>query len=90
MEVYGVSEPQFALNPLLWVGDGTHAATETTQILNPILSHSRNSRPANSFFFFLPRAALVAYGGSRARGLIGAAAAGLNHSHSNARSESHL
>ena len=34
-------------------------------------------------FFFLPfRAAPVAYGGSQARGRIGATAAGLGHSHS--------
>ena len=39
-----------------------------------------------SFF----RAALTAYGGSQARGLIGVVAAGLRHSHSNAGSEPHL
>ena len=47
--------------------------------------------PVYSFFFFfflcLFRAAPGAYGDSQARGLIGAAAAGLCHSHSNARSE---
>ena len=37
--------------------------------------------------FCLFRAALEAYEGSQARGLIGAVAAGLRHSHSNARSE---
>ena len=36
------------------------------------------------------RAAPVAYGGSQARGPIGAIAAGLHHSHSNSRSEPHL
>ena len=43
-------------------------------------------------FFFLAvfRAAPAAYGGSRARGLVGAVAAGLHHSHSNARSEPSL
>ena len=45
----------------------------------------------NFFFVFcLFRAALAACGGSQARGLIGATAAGLCHSHSNARSEPHL
>ena len=39
-----------------------------------------------SFVFFF-RAASKAYGGSQARGLIRAIAAGLHHSHSNARSE---
>ena len=39
------------------------------------------------FFFGLYRAAPVTYGGSQARGLIRAAAAGLHHSHSNAESE---
>ena len=39
-------------------------------------------------YLFSPlRAAPVAYGGSQARGQIGAAAAGLRHSHSNTRSE---
>ena len=46
------------------------------------------------FFFFFAfcrfRAAPMAYGGSQARGLIGAVAAGLHQSHSNARSELHL
>ena len=32
----------------------------------------------------------MAYGGSQARGLIGAVAAGLHHSHSNARSKLNL
>ena len=40
------------------------------------------------FLFF--RAAPVAYGGSQARALIRAAAAGLHHSHSNTGSEPHL
>ena len=37
--------------------------------------------------FLLFRTALEAYGGSQARGRIGAVAAGLHHSHSNAGSE---
>ena len=41
-------------------------------------------------FVCLFRAAPVAYGGSQARGLIGAVAAGLRQSHSNARSEPRL
>ena len=41
-------------------------------------------------FFFLFRAAGVAYGSSQARGRLGAAAAGLRHSHRNAGSEPHL
>ena len=50
---------------------------------------------ANSFFFFvvvvaISWAAPSAYVGSQARGLIGATAAGLHRSHSNAGSESHL
>ena len=46
--------------------------------------------PGPHFFvclFLLFRAAPAAYGGSQAKGRIGAAAAGLRHSHSNARSE---
>ena len=41
----------------------------------------------NNFFFLLFKAALAAYGSSQARGAIRAAAAGLHHSHSNARSK---
>ena len=40
--------------------------------------------------FCLFRAAPTAYGGSQDRGPIGAVAAGLHHSHSNAISEPHL
>ena len=45
-----------------------------------------------SFFdlFAISRAALAAYGGSQARGLIRAVATGLRQSHSNAGSEPHL
>ena len=48
----------------------------------------------NLFYFFclfiFSRATPPAYGGSQARGQIGAVAAGLRQSHSNARSEPHL
>ena len=42
------------------------------------------------FCFGLSRAAPAAYGGSQARGQIGAVAASIHHSHSNARSEPRL
>ena len=42
------------------------------------------------FVFCLFRATPKAYGGPQARGLIGAVAAGLHHSHSNTGSEPHL
>ena len=42
------------------------------------------------FFFCLFRDALAAYGGSQARGQIGATNASLCYSHSNARSKPHL
>ena len=41
-------------------------------------------------FFFFFRVAPVSHGDSQARGQIGAATAGLHHSHSNSGSESHL
>ena len=41
-------------------------------------------------FFAISWAAPTAYGGSQARGPIGAVAAGLHHSHSNAGSEQRL
>ena len=44
----------------------------------------------NFFFFCLFRVAPTAYGSSQARGWIGAATAGLHHSHSNLGSEPHL
>ena len=54
-----------------------------------------NMGPSFFFFFFFgffifSRAVPAAYGGSQARGLIGAVAAGLCHSHSNARSKLRL
>ena len=49
-----------------------------------VVSASITGRP---FFFCLFRAAPSAHAGSQARGLIGAIAAGLHHSRSNARSE---
>ena len=59
-------------------------------LLKPVFSLS--IPPKMNFFglFAFSRAAPVAYGGSQARGLIRAVAAHLYHSHSNARSESHL
>ena len=42
------------------------------------------------FVFCLFRATPTAHGGSHARGRIGAVAADLHHSHSNAKSELHL
>ena len=42
------------------------------------------------FIYLLFRVALVAYGGSQARGPIGATAASIHHSHSNIRSEPRL
>ena len=45
---------------------------------------------AKFFFFFFFWATPVAHGGSQASGPIGATAAGLYHSHSNAASELHL
>ena len=43
-----------------------------------------------SFIFCLFRAAPATHGGSQARGQIGAAAAGLHHSHSNVESKLHV
>ena len=42
------------------------------------------------FFFLLFRAVPATYGGSQARGLTGAVAAGPSHSHSHTRSEPRL
>ena len=63
-------------------------------IVNP-LHHSGNSYTVyfvvvGGGLFAFSRAVLAAYGGSQARGRIGAVAAGLLQSHSNARSKPHL
>ena len=42
------------------------------------------------FFFFFFKAHTSTYGSSQARGQIGAAAADIHHSHSNARCKPHL
>ena len=57
--------------------------------LPSFLPFSPSSLPP-SLLSFLFRAAPAAYGGFQARGQIGAPAAGLHHSHSNAGSEPHL
>ena len=77
--------------------------TEQSEGLNPyphgysdpfLLSHNRNSLEVLFVCFFfvfcLCSAAPMGFGGSQARELIRATAAGLHHSHSNARSEPHL
>ena len=46
--------------------------------------------PSSLFFLVFSGGAPVAYGGSQARGRIGAAATGLSHSYSNTGSELHL
>ena len=53
-------------------------------------THSDKLNSFFLFFFFLFRAALAAYVSSQARGQIGAASAGLHHSHSNTRSKHQL
>ena len=60
----------------------------------PKSNHRGFNKMSLIFFFFCLftffRAAPAAYGDSQARGLIGAVAAGLRQSHSNAGSELHL
>ena len=51
--------------------------------------HCTTSGIPDFFFLIFSRAAPAAYGGFQDRGLIGAIAAGLHHSHSNARSLTH-
>ena len=53
---------------------------------NPVNFYKKKIFLAFVFFWATP----MAYGGSQARGLIGAVTAGLRHSHSKARSEPHL
>ena len=68
-----------------FVGDGSGGSEERTYFL-----YITKLRFFFSFFYLFIlvfRAITVAYGGSQARGLIGAVAAGLRHSHNNAISE---
>ena len=55
----------------------------------PLLSNP-SPTPQKFFFLLFRTAPVVAYGSSQTRGPIGATAANLYHSHSNARSEPHL
>ena len=60
----------------------------------PVQNQLETKLPESSLFFFclfaFSGAAPAAYGGSQARGLIGAVDAGLHHRHSNAGSERNL
>ena len=78
--------------------NGTSSALEQvfwTQKNNPAKDLPLTARPPGDsgmscfvlFVCLLFRAALEAYGGSQARGQVGATAAGLRQSHNNARSE---
>ena len=89
------SEPCLRPTPQLRARDGTHILMDSSQVRNP-LSHNGNSLYSlvgsvlglSSFLLF--RAAPAAYGGSQARGPIGAVAASLQHSHSHIRSKPRL
>ena len=93
----GQKEPEICREQIIY------AAAESKRCRSPFLMASRIPlSPASHlalefceifffffffFFFLLFRASLAAYGGSQARGWIRAAAAGLHHGHSKARSE---
>ena len=68
-------------------GTSSTACDKHLTVLN-----EKNTMTQSKFFglFAISRATPVAYGGSQARGLIGAVAAGLHQSHSNVGSEPHL
>ena len=51
---------------------------------------SSPAKDFNALLLILLLLVFMAYGGSQARGQIGAIAEGLHHSHSNTRSEPHL
>ena len=61
-----------------------------SDVFNDTLQNSTILLIFNFLFFCLFRAAPMAYGGSQARGLMGAVASGLCHSHRNAGSKPHL
>ena len=72
----------------LWTSQGFRCGA-LTEWLHTFHGHRNFSSVEFLFFlsFCLFKAAPVAYGGSQARGLIGAVAAGLRQSHSNTRSK---
>ena len=68
-------------------------ANDDIEFREALMAQSSHELQFLSFFFlsFCPvRAALAAYGGSQARGLVGAVAASLRQSHSSAGSEPRL
>ena len=82
---------ELIFNSLSKARDRTHILMDTSGVLNP-LTYNRNSLRLIFFFFFvflfaIPWATAEAYGGSQARGLIGATASGLHHSHSSSGSK---
>ena len=72
------------LNPLCWTG-GLNLCSRALEM--PLIPLYHRGHAWKSAFF--KRATPTAYGGSQARGQIRTAAAGLHHSHSNARSPTH-
>ena len=79
-----------SLNFQLWVRQVYTWNEEEELEVNHTTQINPGDQQVGGFFFFsffLFRAVLVAYGGSQARGLIRAVAAGLCQSHSSARSE---
>ena len=75
-----------------WTGPGVELSPHGYQSGLLPLSHNGNSKIYPLFFLGggLFRATPVSHGGSQARGLIGAVAAGLYHGHSNMGSKPHL
>jgi len=59
-------------------------------LLDCRIYNKRNPEVIEVFFFSFSRAVSAAYGGSQARGQIGAIGTGLHHSQSNMSSEPHL
>ena len=77
----GMGREQVSRHPTAGCPAAPHIAGCSRTFQSPISSSSSSS----SFCLF--RATPMAYGSSQARGQVGAVAAGLHHSHSNARSE---
>ena len=87
------SQPRKVMIGQVWVWAGQESSfpinTKGSSVVGSEECILRNIQgPTCSFFFIcLFRAAPMAYGGSQARGWIGAASAGLHHSYSNAGSK---
>ena len=84
------ARPWVQVHRLVWLSLRPEWKTSSSRHPAAWVSHSNSIQLFRLFVCLFFRAALLAFGGSQARGGIGATAASLHHSHSNAGSQPHL